>query len=363
MSQMINLLNRQTSTKAGRILKNSWPFCVALLVFISTRFAIGNDNIVERYYSSGLYPVIAKDFSFFSNLFPFSLWDIFWTIIILSLLSGLLLSVFKKIKFSWYVLRIIQLLAILYSFFYLVWGYNYFRPGIQERIGWKTADSSEVIFRLILDTLIEKTNYNYVAFSTSDYPAIDKLVEESYRNESKSLGLSYPNGTRRPKTMVFSNFYAKLGLSGYFGPFFNEIHVNKDLLPMDYPFTLGHEKAHQFGFTSEAEANLAGYVICVKSGDQRLKYSGYLTMLLYFLREASHTSGYKQYLSKIDKSVINDIRFRQKYYDSLQNNTLSEMQTAANNSYLKANNIEKGVRNYNQVVSLVICWYYNSKNY
>ena len=35
------------------------------------------------------------------------------------------------------------------------------------------------------------------------------------------------------------------------------------------------------------------------------------------------------------------------------------MQTAANNSYLKANNIEKGVKNYNQVVSLVISWYYN----
>jgi hypothetical protein len=35
------------------------------------------------------------------------------------------------------------------------------------------------------------------------------------------------------------------------------------------------------------------------------------------------------------------------------------MQTAANNSYLKANNIEKGVKNYNQVVSLVLSWYYN----
>jgi hypothetical protein len=41
------------------------------------------------------------------------------------------------------------------------------------------------------------------------------------------------------------------------------------------------------------------------------------------------------------------------------NNTLSDMQTAANNSYLKANNIEKGVKNYNQVVSLVLSWYYN----
>jgi hypothetical protein len=248
-------------------------------------------------------------------------------------------------------------------YFYLVWGYNYFRPGIQDRIGWKTPGSTEMVFRSVLDSLIIQTNNNYISVSSSDYGMIDKLIEESYQHQSSGLGIRYPNGTRRPKTMLFSTFYSKLGLSGYFGPFFNEIHVNKYLLPMDYPFILGHEKAHQFGFTSEAEANLAGFVICVKSGDQRLKYSGYLSLLLYFMRDAAHTSGYRQFIEKIDKSVIADIQFRQKYYESLQNNTLSDMQTAANNSYLKANNIEKGVRNYNQVVSLVISWYYNSKNY
>jgi hypothetical protein len=248
-------------------------------------------------------------------------------------------------------------------YFYFVWGYNYFRPGIQARFGWKTPESSEMVFRSVLDSLIKQTNNNYISVSSSEYSMIDKLVEESYQHQSAGLGIRYPNGTRRPKTMLFSTFYSKLGLSGYFGPFFNEIHVNKYLLPMDYPFILGHEKAHQFGFTSEAEANLAGFVICIKSEDQRLKYSGYLSLLLYFLRDAAHISGYRQYIGKLDKSVLDDIRYRQKYYDSLQNNTLSDMQTAANNTYLKANNIGKGVRNYNQVVSLVTGWYYNSKNY
>ena len=160
--------------------------------------------------------------------------------------------------------------------------------------------------------------------------------------------------------MVFSAFYGKLGLSGYFGPFFNEIHVNHYLLPMDYPFILAHEKAHQFGICSEAEANFVAYVICITSNNQRLKYSGYQSLLLYFLRDASQMKEYKEYLDKIDKNVIRDLRFRQKYYQDMQNVTLSKVQSAANNSYLKANNIEKGVKNYNQVVSLVISWYYNS---
>jgi hypothetical protein len=126
---------------------------------------------------------------------------------------------------------------------------------------------------------------------------------------------------------------------------------------------LGHEKAHQFGITSEAEANLVAFVICIKSEDQRLKYSGYQALLLYFLKDASKMKEYKDYLNRIDKRVIGDLRYRQKYYEGKQNKTLSKVQTAANNGYLKVNHIEKGVMNYNQVVSLVIRWYYNSNNY
>jgi hypothetical protein len=132
---------------------------------------------------------------------------------------------------------------------------------------------------------------------------------------------------------------------------------------MDYPFTLAHEKAHQFGITSEAEANLVAFVVCINSEDQRLRYSGYQSLLLYFLNDASHLKKYREYLDKVDKRVLQDLRYRQTYYQGLQNKTLSDMQTAANNSYLKANNIEKGVKNYNQVVSLVINWYYNSNYY
>lgn len=343
-----------------RSFKSAWPFCLAIVVFLSTRIAIGNPTFVEHFYSQGIYPVIATSFSFFSNLIPFSIWDVFWIFFVLLIITGLVLVIFKKLKFGWYILRTLQVVAILYSFFYLVWGYNYFRPAIQDRIGWKMPASDENLFRQVLDSIIRQTNINYISISPSGYKEIDNLVEESYHARSNQLGIRYPNGKRRPKTMIFSKFYGKLGLSGYFGPFFNEIHLNNTLLPMDYPFVLGHEKAHQFGITSEAEANLAGFIVCIKSDDQRLRYSGYMSMLLYFLRDASHLKDFHEIIKKTDKRVLDDIRYRQKYYQGLENVTLSDMQTAANNSYLKVNHIEKGVQNYNQVVSLVISWYYNT---
>ena len=343
-----------------KIIRIIWPFCLSALVFLSVKIASGNSGFVEHYYSEGIYPLIAKSLSAFSRLFPFSLWDCFWTGIIVLVFTGLVLVVIRKIKIGWFLLRILQTVALLYSLFYIVWGFNYFRPRIETRIGWKIPKADEVFFSSILDSIITETNHNYISLSRSEYPLIDKLVEDSYRRHSSELGINYPNGTRRPKTMLFSSLCSKMGLSGYFGPFFNEIQLNGYLLPMDYPFVLAHEKAHQFGITSEAEANFTAFVICVKSDDQRLKYSGYLSLLLYFLRDASHLAGYKDFINKVDKNVISDIRYRQKYYQARENQKFSEIQTEANDVYLKANKIKKGVKNYNEVVSLVLDWYYNS---
>jgi Protein of unknown function (DUF3810) len=344
----------------GKIIMTLLPFFLALLVFLSIRFAIGRAELVEHYYSTGIYPFLSKYFSFFSNLISFSLWDLFWSLLIILIICGLVLVFLKRIKLGWYILRTLQLIALLYTFFYLSWGYNYFRPKIEQRIGWQTPKADEVFFRGVLDSIIKQTNNNYTSISFSDYFRIDSLVEESYRMNGQKLGIKYPNGIRRPKTMLFSSFFGKLGVNGYFGPFFNEIHLDYYLLPIDYPFVLAHEKAHQFGITSEAEANLVAFVICVKSGDKRLKYSGYQSVLLYFLKDAFRMADYKDYFNKIDKEVLKDIRFRQKYYQGLESKNLSNMQTAVNNAYLKANKIEKGVKNYDQVVSLVITWYHNS---
>ena len=346
---------------AKKIILLLWPFFICALVFLSTIFAVRNSGLIEHYYSKGIYPFISKFFSFFSSLVPFSLWDVFWILTILLIISGLGLVVFRKMKFGRYILRIAQLLALLYSLFYILWGYNFFRPRIETRIGWEKSKTDEMIFRSILDSLIIQTNYNYTAIFSSDYSDIDMLVEESYRKNSPELGISYPNGKRRPKTMLLSSFFIKSGVTGYFGPFFNEIHVNHYLLPVDYPFVLAHEKAHQFGITSEAEANLYAFIICITSEDQRLRYSGYQFLLLYFINDATQMKDYKDYLNKIDSRVRKDLRFRQDYYQGKLNKRLSNMQTAANNTYLKVNHIEKGVKNYNQVVSLVMSWYNNSK--
>ena len=348
-----------SQTGLRRIILSGCPFLFAAITFLGVGFAVRESQPIDYYYSRGIYPFIAAGFSSLSNRIPFSLWDIFWLMTVLSVITGIFLVLFRKIKLSRLLLRIAQLMALLYTLFYLVWGFNYFRPKLELRNGWEKPKAEEALFRDRLDSMILHTNLSHISISPDDYPLIDRLIEESYLKNSMVLGIDYPNGLRRPKTMLFSSFFAKSGVSGYFGPFFNEVHLNYYLLPMEYPFVLAHEKAHQFGITNEAEANLAAFIVCTTSSDQRLQYSGYVNLLVYFLSDGASLKDSKAFIRKIEKPVIFDLRFQRHHWQGLQNRTLDQVQTAANNAYLKTNHIEEGVRNYNQVVGLVMSWYHN----
>ncbi len=338
------------------------PVIVALLVFLSTRIAIRNPELVEKYYSQAVYPVVAICLSSFSGLFRFSISDLFWALSIVLLIIGLFLAIFRVIKPGKYFLRIIQTVAILYVWLYISWGYNYFRPAIQTRLGWNDLKPDEAEFRSVFDTIILRANSNYMKVDSSGNAEIDSLVELSFKKNSSVLGIKYPNGSRRNKSMIFNSLMDKSGIFGYYGPFFSEVHLTSSSLAFDYPAGLAHEKAHQFGITNEAEANLFSFVICTTSEDQRLRYSGYMTFLINFLNDASQLDDYHNYTKKIDKRVLHDIFYRLDYYKGLQNKTLDKVQSVAYDAYLKSNNIKSGIKNYNQVVALVISWYNNSES-
>lgn len=348
-----------TNKKLSRaqIIINALPFVSALIVFLLVRLGVSFPELIERYYSRGAYPFIANAISMVSRMVPCSLWDVFWIGLIIFAGAGLILVIIKKLSFKRYLLRLVQCLALSYSLFYITWGFNYFRPEMPARLGWFKTTLNENDFRNLLDTLIAETNKNYTTITPREYSEIEINLEKSYHDHSFLLGISYPNGSRNPKTILISSYFAKSGISGYFGPFFNEVHVNYYELPGDYPFVLAHEKAHQFGIANEAEANLTAFIVCTGSFDIRLRYSGYMNLLTYFLDDASHMKDYENYLRKIDPMVLHEIVSRQNYYDRLTNKTLEVFQTAANNAYLKSQNIDKGIKNYNQVVQLAISWY------
>jgi hypothetical protein len=330
------------------------PFLAALVTLLLVQIAAPHPRAVERIYSCGVYPAIATALSSVSRFVPFSLWDVFWSCAGVIFLAGILASIFRILRFGKFVLRAAQVAAVMLTAFYFLWGFNYFRPSLERRLPPVHEGAPGKQFLAVLDTLIARTNTLWIPIGDLDRGAVDDAVEASYHANAEFLGIPYPNGYRRPKSMLYSWLFAKAGVTGYFGPFFNEVQINSNLYPLEYPFVLAHEKAHQFGIASEAGANFCAFVVDSTSDQAQVRYSAFFSILQYFLFDARTRRDFDEYTRKIDAHVLADLKAERDYWQARESKSLSRMQTEANDLYLKSNRVEQGVADYDRVVLLVI---------
>ena len=78
----------------------------------------------------------------------------------------------------------------------------------------------------------------------------------------------------RPKQVVLSVPMTYLGITGIYFPFTAEANVNVNIPAYELPATMAHEMAHAKGVSQEGEANLTSYVLCLRSENDYLQYSG-----------------------------------------------------------------------------------------
>jgi len=343
--------NKISAIVFGKVI---WPFWLALVTFGLTELFAHYPRLTETVYSQTLYPGIAYLLSLVSKWISFSLDDAFYLLLAISLLTISLMAIFRKIRFGRFLLLLLQTLAICYVLFYWFWGFNYYRSGINERLQISKSKPDTIQFVRVLENLIAQTNDSYCAFDSITKPEISALVESSYQKHASFLKLSYPQGTRVPKPISLSSFFAKAGIAGYYGPFFSEIHLNDSLLMIEYPQVLAHESAHQLGVTSEAEANFFSWLVCTKSDSKYLRYSANISTINYFLSQSHRLHNYRDLIQKIDKPVINDIRKVQKHWSNMRNERIDKAAEKVNDVYLKTNKVKKGIEDYFGVVQYVM---------
>jgi len=340
----------------GKIKLRKWLIApiLALFTFGLTELGSQNSTSVEIIYAQKIYPYIASGLSSFSNIFPFSLDDALYLLLILTFLYLIFLLVLKKVSFVFGAKIILNILAVIYILFYTFWGFNYYREELYERLDIKDSEVNQEEFIQVFEKLIKNTNNSYCSFDNLNKNKIDKLVEASYQNMAPILQIKYPAGKRKDKSITFSSFFAKSGISGYYGPFFNEVHVNRKVTELEYPVVLAHEKAHQFGITSEAEANFYAWLVCVNSNSSQLKYSGNLFVLRYFINQGYQLEQYPELVSKIDQRVKDDLNSIRKHWIQLRNEKMNKAASKVNNAYLKTNKVEEGIKDYRGVVKHVM---------
>jgi hypothetical protein len=334
--------------------KAALPIWLALLTYGLTELFARHPKVTEIVYSQALYPVIAFVLSFLSKWVSFSADDAFYAFLAFSLVVLMILAIFRKIKFGRLLLIILQTLSICYVLFYWFWGFNYYREDVNARLQIAKAKPDTVEFVKVLKILIAQTDSSYCIFKNVSYSTIDSLVEASYKKNASFLKIKYPQGHRRPKPITLSNFFAKASIAGYYGPFFSEVQVNDSLFTIEYPQVLAHESAHQFGVTSEAEANFYSWLVCSHSDSKYLQYSANISMVNYFLSQAKQLHNFADLVHQIDKPVIDDIRKVQKHWTAMRSEKIDKVAGKVNDVYLKTNKVEKGIEDYFGVVQFVM---------
>jgi hypothetical protein len=340
----------------GHKYRFKWLFILlffSTLVFVLTRMGVHNPTVVECWYSQGVYPHIARALNLLSNLFPFSLDDLFYGCLMVMLLVNTILLISRRLKLLHYFKRLLTILALVYCLFNVLWGFNYYRANLNQRLNLKAAKADVHQLMTVFEELVAEVNTSYTPIYTIDQSRVLRCLMEQYRQEAGFLKVDASCHVI-PKHITLSRFFAAATISGYYGPFAAEVHLNKYLLPHEVPVVMAHEMAHRLGITSEAEANFYAWYICSKSDDKRLAYSANLYLLRYFVYECYKYEGFSDLVKQIRYEVRHDFYKSHFHWMTLMNRNVELVATKVNDAYLKSNNVEAGIADYDGVIKHVM---------
>jgi hypothetical protein len=264
---------------------------LAVVLFLLILLA-DHPQLVERYYSEGLYPLVCHILHPVLNLFPFSVGDVLYIIVVAYLIYALIQIVrllFKKefkrllIFLSGIVIGVQSAILI----FYLFWGMNYFRPSAAERLnlrdtGYTTAQLTTVTCRLIDSANLCRSRITPADIQQGNSAIYQTAVKAMLSLSADSVNFrTYSPGIKPSLLTPLMNY---LGTSGYYNPFTSEAQLNYQMPYFEKPVVACHEMSHQLGYGAEDEANFSGFLAGVGSKDRLLRYSAYQLALAECMR-------------------------------------------------------------------------------
>lgn len=309
---------------------------------------------VEAFYTRGLYSFITKILTSITGFFPFSLSELLLYLFILAALA-LIIDASRRRQwlknFAW----LVRLLALGVAWFYLAWGLNYSRQPIDEQLQLPPAPADTLVLRENVLWSLQSTNALWRPVPEWNLAALDQEIEACYRRVYAGLPLKLMNGSRRPKFLLVPALFHYTQTSGMFGPFLHEVHLNSELLPLELPFVLAHEKAHQLGFARESEANFLAVLVCLASPDSAINYAAHFALAGKFARLAAEFHDGDTLRKALRPEVKADFKAVRERYQKYAG-PISDFSSATYDAYLKANQIKTGVANYGEVAELVMRW-------
>lgn len=300
---------------------------------------------------------------------PFSLFELLVILALPLVLLFVVLTVRRardrvaRVRNLFALLALISIILVSYIF---TLGIAYRTTPVAEQIGIEDARdvtptelySVATLIRDEANSLAEGLTYKN-GESVMDYTLgeASERLSDAYRTLSKEY-TAIITFNSRVKPVLASTVMSDAGITGIYGFLTGEANVNIEYPHHEIVFSAAHEMAHQRGIARENEANFIAFLVCISSDDDFVRYSGYISMLRYFMNAVYATDKelYKELVAGTDERVISDIRASNAVTIRHRDSLLGKINDKLNDRYLKFNGTE-GVVTYGYAVRLAVGYY------
>jgi len=159
----------------------------------------------------------------------------------------------------------------------------------------------------------------------------------------------------RPKAVLLSVPMSYLGITGIYFPFYAEANVNVNIPPYELPVTMAHEMAHAKGVSRENEANIVAYALCIRSGDDYLRYSGLMNAAAVLLNALPEESR-KELRGELDEEILAEYAAANEHY-AKYDGWIDGISSFFNDLFLKSNGVAGGTRSYGETAESLVALY------
>ena len=306
---------------------------------------------VERWYSQALYPRLQQGITPLTNRAPIALLDL--TIVItLALLVAL---VARRIRRAGFVrgflsgmLTLATIVASVYVAFLVLWGLNYRRLPLEERLQFDAARVTQQAATALAHEAVQSANALYV---DARQAASEQALWDAFVRVHPGVGITWIPRAAVPKRSLLQVYFRRAAIDGMTDPFFLEIILNPDLLPFERPFVLAHEWAHLSGHADEAEASYVAWLACMNA-DPAARYSAWLAVYAHVTGGLPRDDR-RALAAALAEGPREDLRAAAAR-NARAAPALTRVARESYDVYLRANRVDEGIGSYEGVVRLIL---------
>ncbi len=327
-------------------------------------------EFVEHWYSRGLFQLIRLGFSGSLGWLPFPAFYLFWIGVIV-----FWILIYRRVpklpgfwpKLRFWLFRLAGFAGLVVGSFFWLWGFNYARVPFKTQLHLQLqALDSTTLWRdletetYLLDSLRTSLVGNDTAALSDERfwpPATEITVRAAV--EKWLVQEKFPvHGAVRGRLLLPAGLLFKFGASGIYWPFVGEGNVESGLHPLRKMPAMAHEMSHGYGFCDEGVCNFIAYAACAVHPNAYIAYCArlsYWSMLVRACRRNDPVRYKHEFRPTIPLGILGDdqaIHRQQAKYSELAPSLRYEVY----DNYLKAQGIESGMGNYDEMLLLVQAW-------